>query len=97
MPLKSKKQLKKCWVEYHKQIVKGESASWDCHEWARETPDIKSLPETFRSETAGCGCALGEKAGKSHKKKSPKLKSKKVKKSMLKSLNQSKFKNDFSS
>ncbi len=84
MPLKSKKQLRYCWVKYQSQLAKNETPSWDCRKWAKETPDIKSLPDEV-NETAGCGCALRDKAGKSHspkrrksvpKKKSPKTKRK---------------------
>lgn len=41
MPFQSSSQLKACFAKESA----GTAGSWDCRKWARETPDIKGLPE----------------------------------------------------
>lgn len=40
MPFKSKKQMKACFAQ--------NKPGWNCKEWVKHTPDIKSLPEHLK-------------------------------------------------
>jgi hypothetical protein len=44
MPFKSKAQVRQCYALKEK----GEAGTWDCDEWAKETNDIKKLPEKVK-------------------------------------------------
>jgi hypothetical protein len=37
MPFKSKAQMRACYAAHDRK--------WNCHKWAHETPNLKSLPE----------------------------------------------------
>lgn len=41
MPFTSKSQMKKCFAMKRRGQAKG----WDCKKWAKETPNIKNLPD----------------------------------------------------
>lgn len=45
MPFTSKSQMKACFAKRKAAEKKGEEFTWDCNLWARETPNIKNLPE----------------------------------------------------
>ena len=46
MPFTSKAQQRACWAAYGAAKKAGKTPSWDCHEWAAESPSYADLPET---------------------------------------------------
>jgi hypothetical protein len=45
MPFRSKSQMRACFAKH--------DSSWDCHKWAHETPNRKSLPDRLKKKLRG--------------------------------------------
>lgn len=41
MPFKSENQRKLCWVMYNRDIKAGKTPKWNCHQWEKETKNVK--------------------------------------------------------
>lgn len=51
MPFVNKSQMKACFAQ--------NKPGWDCHKWAAETPNIKSLPEHGKTKKKKTGMSSG--------------------------------------
>lgn len=63
MPLKSKSQLRKCWVEYNRDLKEGKEPTWDCHQWYKETENFDDLPDYKYGVVQGAGRRYGSRQG----------------------------------
>lgn len=63
MPLKSKSQLRKCWVEYNRDLKEGKEPTWDCHQWYKETENFDDLPDYKYGVVQGAGGRRGGRSG----------------------------------
>ena len=51
MPFSSSAQLRKCFAQQGRDKAAGRKSSWNCEEWAHETPNTKNLPEYSNSRS----------------------------------------------